>query len=62
MPTSCPATWNWPPRPGAKIVYSSVAEPEFEFMAVEDGERYSLGGQVQLEFRHTPPGHTPPSR
>lgn len=44
---------------GAKIVYSSVAEPEFEFMAVEDGERYSLG-QVQLEFRHTPPGHTPP--
>ncbi|MCV7216464.1 MBL fold metallo-hydrolase [Mycobacterium crocinum] len=44
---------------GAKIVYSSVAEPEFEFMAVEDGERYSLG-QVQLEFRHTP-GHTPES-
>lgn len=44
---------------GAKIVYSSVAEPEFDFMAVEDGERYSLG-QVQLEFRHTP--GTPPSR
>ena len=26
---------------GAKIVYSSVAEPEFDFMAVADGERYS---------------------
>jgi len=44
---------------GAKIVYSSVAKPEFDFMAVEDGERYSLG-EVQLEFRHTP-GHTPES-
>ena len=44
---------------GAKIVYSSVAQPEFDFMAVADGERYSLG-QVQLEFRHTP-GHTPES-
>ena len=44
---------------GAKIVYSSVAEPEFDFMAVADGERYSLG-DVQLEFRHTP-GHTPES-
>ena len=44
---------------GAKIVYSSVAEPEFDFMPVEDGERYSLG-DVQLEFRHTP-GHTPES-
>jgi len=44
---------------GAKIVYSSVAETEFDFMAVADGERYSLG-QVQLEFRHTP-GHTPES-
>ncbi|AQT78107.1 MBL fold metallo-hydrolase [Mycolicibacterium litorale] len=44
---------------GAKIVYSSVAKPEYEFMPVEDGERYSLG-QVQLEFRHTP-GHTPES-
>ncbi len=44
---------------GAKIVYSSVAQPEFDFMGVEDGERYSLG-QVELEFRHTP-GHTPES-
>ena len=24
---------------GAKIVYSSVAKPEFDFMPVEDGER-----------------------
>ena len=44
---------------GAKIVYCSVAEPEFEFMGVDDGERYSLG-EVTLEFRHTP-GHTPES-
>ena len=44
---------------GAKIVYSSVAETEFESMAVADGERYSLG-DLQLEFRHTP-GHTPES-
>lgn len=44
---------------GAKIVYSSVAKPEYEFMPVEDGQRYSLG-EVQLEFRHTP-GHTPES-
>jgi hydroxyacylglutathione hydrolase len=44
---------------GAKIVYSSVAEAEFEFMGVDDGERYSLG-EVTLEFRHTP-GHTPES-
>ena len=44
---------------GARIVYSSVAQPEFDFLAVADGERYSLG-QVQLEFRHTP-GHTPES-
>ncbi|GAS96942.1 beta-lactamase domain-containing protein [Mycolicibacterium canariasense] len=44
---------------GAKIVYSSVAETEFESMGVEDGERYSLG-DVTLEFRHTP-GHTPES-
>ena len=44
---------------GAKIVYSSVAEPEFELMGVDDGERYSLG-EVTLEFRHTP-GHTPES-
>jgi len=44
---------------GAKIVYSSVAEAEFEVMGVADGERYSLG-DVTLEFRHTP-GHTPES-
>lgn len=43
----------------AKIVYSSVAETEFESMGVADGERYSLG-DVTLEFRHTP-GHTPES-
>ena len=35
---------------GAKIVYSSVAETEFEVMSVADGERYSLG-EVTLEFR-----------
>lgn len=44
---------------GAKIVYSSVADTEFESMGVADGERYSLG-EVTLEFRHTP-GHTPES-
>lgn len=44
---------------GATIVYSSVAETEFESMGVGDGERYSLG-EVTLEFRHTP-GHTPES-
>jgi glyoxylase-like metal-dependent hydrolase (beta-lactamase superfamily II)/rhodanese-related sulfurtransferase len=44
---------------GARIVYSSVAKPEYDFMPVEDGERYTLG-DVQLEFRHTP-GHTPES-
>lgn len=44
---------------GARIVYSSVAQPEFDFMGVDDGQRYSLG-DVQLEFRHTP-GHTPES-
>jgi hydroxyacylglutathione hydrolase len=44
---------------GAKIVYSSVAQAEFETMGVADGERYSLG-DVVLEFRHTP-GHTPES-
>lgn len=44
---------------GAKIVYSSVAETEFESMGVADGQRYSLG-DVTLEFRHTP-GHTPES-
>ena len=44
---------------GARIVFSSVAQPEFDFLPVEDGERYSLG-DVTLEFRHTP-GHTPES-
>ena len=44
---------------GARIVYSAVAQPEFDFLAVADGERYSLG-EVQLEFLHTP-GHTPES-
>jgi len=44
---------------GAKIVYSSVAETEFESLGVADSERYSLG-DVTLEFRHTP-GHTPES-
>ncbi len=44
---------------GAKIVYSSVAETEFDSMGVADGERYSLG-DVKLEFLHTP-GHTPES-
>ncbi|MDX1890324.1 MBL fold metallo-hydrolase [Mycolicibacterium sp. 050158] len=44
---------------GARIVYSSVAQTEFESVGVADGERYSLG-EVTLEFRHTP-GHTPES-
>lgn len=44
---------------GAKIVYSSVAKPEYDYMPVADGERYSLG-EVQLQFLHTP-GHTPES-
>ncbi|CAM3079426.1 MBL fold metallo-hydrolase [Skermania piniformis] len=44
---------------GATIVFSAVADTEFEFMGVADGERYSLG-EVTLEFRHTP-GHTPES-
>jgi glyoxylase-like metal-dependent hydrolase (beta-lactamase superfamily II) len=44
---------------GAKIVYSSIAEPEFDVMGVEDGETYALG-DVWLKFLHTP-GHTPES-
>ena len=44
---------------GAKIVYSSAATPEFDFMAVSDGQLHSLG-DVSLQFRHTP-GHTPES-
>lgn len=43
----------------ATIVYSSVADPAFDFMGVEDHQRISLG-DVTLEFRHTP-GHTPES-
>lgn len=49
---------------GADIVYSSIAETEFESRGVADGERYLLGpadaDPVMLEFRHTP-GHTPES-
>ena len=44
---------------GAEIAFSSVAEPEFEFRPIADGERIQLG-EVVLEFRHTP-GHTPES-
>ncbi|PQP52965.1 rhodanese-like domain-containing protein [Mycolicibacterium austroafricanum] len=44
---------------GAQIVYSSVAETEFESMGVADGQIYSLG-EVTLKFLHTP-GHTPES-
>jgi hydroxyacylglutathione hydrolase len=44
---------------GARIAFSSVAAPEFDFVALADGERYPLG-DVVLEFRHTP-GHTPES-
>lgn len=44
---------------GAEIGLSSVAEPEFAFRALADGERISLG-EVTLEVRHTP-GHTPES-
>ncbi|WP_241473432.1 MBL fold metallo-hydrolase [Mycolicibacterium neoaurum] len=44
---------------GAHIVYSTVAETEFESVGMADGERLALG-EVILEFRHTP-GHTPES-
>jgi hydroxyacylglutathione hydrolase len=44
---------------GASIGYSSVATPEYEALALEHGERISLG-EVTLEIRHTP-GHTPES-
>jgi len=46
-------------RTGAAIGYSSVAQPEFDFRPLGDGERLSLG-EIRLEFRHTP-GHTPES-
>ncbi len=44
---------------GAKIVYSSVAEPEFESMGVADGERYSLG---EVSWSSCTPRVTPRSR
>ncbi|HEX4867139.1 MAG TPA: rhodanese-like domain-containing protein [Acidimicrobiales bacterium] len=44
---------------GAAISYGSVAEPDFTFEPLEDGQRLSLG-EVVLEIRHTP-GHTPES-
>ena len=44
---------------GADIVYSSVAETEFEVRPVADGERITTTA-VELEFLHTP-GHTPES-
>ena len=44
---------------GAWIGYGSKATPEFEFRALADGERISLG-EVTLQILHTP-GHTPES-
>ena len=44
---------------GAKIVYGSVADTEFESLKMAHGERIELG-DVTLEVRHTP-GHTPES-
>ncbi|MBC8365334.1 MAG: MBL fold metallo-hydrolase [Actinobacteria bacterium] len=44
---------------GAEVGYSSVANPEFSFRPLGDGQRLELG-EVVLEFRHTP-GHTPES-
>jgi hydroxyacylglutathione hydrolase len=44
---------------GAVIGFSSVADTDFDSVALEHGTRLSLG-EVQLEFRHTP-GHTPES-
>ena len=44
---------------GAEIAFSSVAEPDFDYRPLADGERISLG-EVVLEARHTP-GHTPES-
>ena len=44
---------------GATIGYGAVAEPDFDFDPLEDGQRLSLG-EVELEIRHTP-GHTPES-
>jgi glyoxylase-like metal-dependent hydrolase (beta-lactamase superfamily II)/rhodanese-related sulfurtransferase len=44
---------------GAWIGYGAAASPEFEFRALADGERISLG-EVTLEIMATP-GHTPES-
>ena len=44
---------------GAWIGYGAVANPEFQFRALEDGERISLG-DVTLQIIATP-GHTPES-
>lgn len=44
---------------GAWIGYGEAAEPEFEFRALADGERISLG-EVALQIMATP-GHTPES-
>lgn len=44
---------------GAWIGYGDAAQPEFEFRALADGERISLG-EVTLEIMSTP-GHTPES-
>jgi glyoxylase-like metal-dependent hydrolase (beta-lactamase superfamily II)/rhodanese-related sulfurtransferase len=44
---------------GAVISYGSLAQPDFAFEPLADGERVSLG-DVELEIRHTP-GHTPES-
>jgi len=42
---------------GARIVMGSRAQPEFDFLAVRDGDELTLG-QVRLRFLETP-GHTP---
>lgn len=42
---------------GAQIVMGSRAQPEFDFLAVKDGDQLELG-QVRLRLLETP-GHTP---
>ncbi len=44
-------------RAGARIVMGARAQPEFEFQAVEDGDKIELG-DVRIQFLETP-GHTP---
>lgn len=44
-------------RAGAQIVMGSRAQPEFDVLAVHEGDELSLGG-VQLRILETP-GHTP---